>query len=82
MFGVDKCKDVHTPMNKSEKLTKLEREDDYVPRWPYRELVGALMYIATCTRPDIMHAVGEVAKYCEMHGKNNTGLQPSVCSGI
>lgn len=27
------------------------------------------MYIATCTRPDIAYAVGEVAKFCERYGK-------------
>uniref|UniRef100_A0AAV1V3K5 Integrase catalytic domain-containing protein n=1 Tax=Peronospora matthiolae TaxID=2874970 RepID=A0AAV1V3K5_9STRA len=70
-FGVDQCKDVHTPSNESEKLTKLGDDDEFVPKWPYRELVGALMYVATCTRPDIMHAVGEVAKYCERHGKSH-----------
>ena len=69
-FGVSKCKDVYTPTNESEKLTKLENED-FATKWPYRELVGALMYVATCTRPDIMHAVGEVAKYCEKHGKQH-----------
>ncbi|CAI5712611.1 unnamed protein product [Peronospora destructor] len=70
-FGIDKCKDVHTPTNESEKLTKLEKKEDFVPKWPYRELVGALMYVATCTRPDIMHAVGEVSKYCKNHGKQH-----------
>ena len=29
------------------------------------------MYVATCTRPDIMHAVGGVAKYCEKYGKQH-----------
>jgi len=70
-FGVDKCKDVHTPANESEKLTKLGDDDVFVPKWPYRELVGALMYVATCTRPDIAHAVGEVAKHCERHGQQH-----------
>ena len=70
-FGVDKCKTVHTPMNESEKLTKLDDNEHFVSKWPYRELVGALMYVATCTRPDIMHAVGEVAKYCERHGQQH-----------
>ena len=70
-FGVDQCKDVHTPSNESEKLTKLAMDEGFVPKWPYRELVGALMYVATCTRPDIMHAVGEVAKHCERYGKRH-----------
>ena len=29
------------------------------------------MYITTCTRPDIAHAVGEVAKYCERYNKSH-----------
>ena len=70
-FGVDKCKDVHTPTSESEHLTKCRQDEDVVSTRPYRELVGALMYVATCTRPDIMHAVGEVARYCESHEKQH-----------
>ena len=29
------------------------------------------MYIATCTRPDIAHTVGEVANFCERYGKSH-----------
>ena len=68
-FGFYSCKDVYTPSNESEKLSKLDPSEEYIGKCPYRELVGALMYIATCTRPDIMHAVGEAAKNCERHGK-------------
>nr|CCA21917.1 hypothetical retrotransposon [Albugo laibachii Nc14] len=35
-LGVDKCKDVHTPANESEKLIKLDKDDIFVPKWPYR----------------------------------------------
>lgn len=68
-FGVDQCKDVHTPADSNSKLSKLPEEEAFAPKYPYRELVGALMYIATCTRPDIAYAVGEVAKFCERYGK-------------
>lgn len=39
-----------------------------MPKLPYRKLVGALMYVPTCTQPDIAHVVGELAKFCERHG--------------
>ena len=43
----------------------------FVPKFLYRELVGALMYVAKCTRPDIAHAVSEAAKFCERYGKSH-----------
>uniref|UniRef100_A0AAV1U3I9 Polyprotein n=1 Tax=Peronospora matthiolae TaxID=2874970 RepID=A0AAV1U3I9_9STRA len=47
------------------------QEEAFVPMYTYRGLVGALMYIATCTRPDIAHAVGEVAKSCDCYDKSH-----------
>uniref|UniRef100_A0AAV1TIP8 Polyprotein n=1 Tax=Peronospora matthiolae TaxID=2874970 RepID=A0AAV1TIP8_9STRA len=70
-FGVENCKDMHTPADSNSKLIKMGQEEAFVPKYPYRELVGALMYIATCTRPDIAHAVGEVAKFCERYDKSH-----------
>ena len=32
MFGVEKCKDVHTPANESEKLTKLGENKYFVSK--------------------------------------------------
>lgn len=46
--------------------TKLRRNEEIAPECktlPYRELVGALMYLATCTRPDIAHVVSYLSKF-------------------
>ena len=39
-------------------------EDEKVENWPFRELVGILMWLSISTRPDIVNAVRAVARYC------------------
>uniref|UniRef100_A0AAV1VG32 Reverse transcriptase Ty1/copia-type domain-containing protein n=1 Tax=Peronospora matthiolae TaxID=2874970 RepID=A0AAV1VG32_9STRA len=70
-FGVENCKDVHTPADSNSKLVKMGQEEAFVPKYPHLDLVGALMYIATCTRTSIVHAVGEVAKFCERYDNSH-----------
>ena len=50
-----------------------------MPKWHYHELLGTIMYVATCTKPDIMHAVEEVTKYWKRYG-NSTRSRPRACS--
>ena len=42
-FGVEKCKDMHTPAYSNSKVMKMREEEAFAPKYPYRELVGALM---------------------------------------
>ncbi|GKC98679.1 hypothetical protein Tco_1168954 [Tanacetum coccineum] len=40
-------------------------------RVPYASVVGSLMYVMVCTRPDLAHAVGVVSRFLSNLGKNN-----------
>ena len=64
-FGMSECKPVSTPIPKesiqSGKVS--ENDSNQELHFPYRQAVGALMYLMTGTRPDIAYAVG-VASRC------------------
>jgi len=72
-FGMDNCKSVTLPMDPGVKLSKsmspstLEGRAE-ADRYPYREVVGSLMYLMITSRPDISFAVGQLAMYMNCHG--------------
>ena len=51
------------PLGVGVKLEEFD-EDERVENWPFRELVGSLMWLPISTRPDISNAVRTVARYC------------------
>lgn len=59
-YGVEWGKSV--PLPASVKLTEFDEDEEC--DFPFRELVGSLMWLATQTRPDIANAVRAVARYC------------------
>ena len=62
-FGQEDAKTRATPLSTSIKLAKDEGEPLDTACYPYAQLVGSLMYLAVCTRPDISYAVGALARY-------------------
>ncbi|XP_060190804.1 secreted RxLR effector protein 161-like [Lycium barbarum] len=59
---------VDTPISKghalgSQMCPKTPEEKEKMSRVPYRSVVGSLMYVMVCTRPDICQAVGLVSRY-------------------
>ena len=50
-------------MNKDQLRPRDENEELLGPEVPYLSAIGALMYIANCTRPDIVFAVNLLARH-------------------
>ncbi|KAJ9506890.1 hypothetical protein QJQ45_002417 [Haematococcus lacustris] len=85
-FGLADARPKATPLSTSEQLV---REGEVVLRMgehSYAELVGSLMHLAVCTRPDIAHAVGLCAKYMaaptQQHWQTLHGVLRYVASTV
>lgn len=65
------------PLRVDAKLEMFD-EDEKIKDWPFRELVGGLMWLSISTRPDISNAVRAVARYCSapraIHWKAAIGI--------
>ena len=78
-FNIGKTKPVSSPLGSHLKLSSKhspssEKEKEEMRKMPYASVVGSLMYVMICTRPDIAHAVGVVAGSFLILAKN-TELQ-------
>ena len=62
--GIEFGKSVPLPVGT--KLAKFDK-DEAPGNWPFRELVGSLMWLSTQTRSDISNAVRAVARYASIY---------------
>jgi hypothetical protein len=62
-FRMEDCKPVITPMQTSCKLSK-DDDSKSTDQRQYRSMIGSLLYVTT-SRPDVMQAVGQVARFQE-----------------
>lgn len=66
-FEMTECNVIDTPM---EKGLQLPLEDGTCNK-PYREMLGSLMYLMLCVRPDICYAIGYMGRYQENFGETH-----------
>ncbi|CAI7872712.1 unnamed protein product [Closterium sp. NIES-53] len=62
-FGFQFSSPQPTPLNTSHSLSAPPLEESVEPSGPYPELVGCLMYLMTCTRPDLAYPLSLLARY-------------------
>lgn len=62
-FGMTESKPLSTPLSAATKLSREDGEPLDTTTYGYSQLIGSLMYLSVCTRPDISQAVGTLARY-------------------
>ncbi|GJW23871.1 zinc finger, CCHC-type containing protein [Tanacetum coccineum] len=70
-FNYFDCTPVSTLMDTSEKL--MPNIGQVVSQLKYSRVIGYLMYVMTCTRPDIAFAVGKLSRYTSNQALATTG---------
>ncbi|GJY92260.1 zinc finger, CCHC-type containing protein [Tanacetum coccineum] len=65
-FNYFDCIIVSTPMDTSEKL--MPNNGQAVSQFEYSRVIGCLMYVMTCTRPNIAFIVGKLSRYTSNPG--------------
>eukprot|EP00253_Pinus_taeda_P034234 PITA_34234 len=75
-FGMNNVKPLSIPLASHFKLSSslcpsTNEENEYMSRIPYANVVGCLMNVTVCTRPDISHAVRVVSRYMSNLGKQH-----------
>ncbi|CAI7881305.1 unnamed protein product [Closterium sp. NIES-54] len=62
-FGFQYSSPQLTPLSTSHSLSAPPSDESVEPSGPYPELVGCLMYLMTCTRPDLVYPLSLLARY-------------------
>ncbi|CAI5468671.1 unnamed protein product [Closterium sp. Yama58-4] len=62
-FGFTWSSPQSTPLATGHSLSAPPSDESIEPSGPYPELVGCLMYLMTCTRPDLAYPLGLLARY-------------------
>jgi hypothetical protein len=77
-YGLEEAKMKTVPLSPSTKLTKGDSAPLDTSKFPYSELVGSLLYLTVCTRPDISQSVGALSRFMSCPTVNHWHAAKSV----
>ncbi|CAI7825090.1 unnamed protein product [Closterium sp. NIES-53] len=78
-FGFTYCSPQSTPLPTGHSLSAPPSDESVEPSGPYPELVGCLMYLMTCTRPDLAYPLSLLARYvAPVHGAWGSCLEDGL----
>jgi len=75
-FGMTDSKPISTLLSEKEKLSAMikvqaQADQDYMSKVPYSSVVGSLMYVMVCTRPDLAYVVSMVSRFLSQPQKEH-----------
>ncbi|KAL6337776.1 hypothetical protein AAG906_037370 [Vitis piasezkii] len=73
------CKPVSTPYASSSQLKK--NKEHSVTQIEYAQIIGSLMYLMNCTRPNIAYAVGRLSRYTQSSNQDHWTIVCRVLKG-
>ena len=81
-FGMEDSRPVGTPIDSGAKLLKPENPSrEEMEMYPFRELIGSLMYLAVGTQPDIAYAISSLSQFSTCYAKDHwIALTPDLHS--
>uniref|UniRef100_A0A0A1X1V8 Retrovirus-related Pol polyprotein from transposon TNT 1-94 n=2 Tax=Zeugodacus cucurbitae TaxID=28588 RepID=A0A0A1X1V8_ZEUCU len=60
--GMEDCRPISIPLDPGHKVNCEDKSCKVADQSQYQSIIGSLMYIAVCTRPDILHSVCKLAQ--------------------
>jgi len=75
-FNIQDAKIISTPLGvyfnlKKDQSPKIDEDNKEMAKIPYAFVVGSLMYVLVCIRPDIAHLVGVVIRFMYNLGRKH-----------
>lgn len=75
-YAMNDCKVVKTPLASHFKLSDADLptstvDIEYMQKVPYANVVGSLMYLMVCTRPDTGYGLSDVSRFLANPDKNH-----------